>query len=60
MQLGQAKGAVDVCDVAKYTAGANRGELLIITDQSDTRTSIDGELHGRVERERCRPCRLRR
>jgi hypothetical protein len=36
-------------DVAEDTAGADRGELLIITDQSDTRTAIDGELHGRVE-----------
>jgi hypothetical protein len=25
--------------------------LLIITDQSDTRTTIDGELHGGVEGE---------
>ena len=28
------------CDVAEDTAGADRGELLIITDQSDTRTAI--------------------
>ena len=59
MQLGQAERAVGVLDVAEDAAGADRGELLIITDQPDTRTSIDGELHRRVE-ERCRPCRLRR
>jgi hypothetical protein len=49
MQLGQAEGAVALLDVAEDTAGADRGELLIITDQSDTRTAIDGELDGRVE-----------
>ncbi len=49
MQLGQAKGAVDMCDVAEDTAGADRGELLIIADQSDTRTATDGELDGGVE-----------
>ena len=38
-------------DVAEDTAGADRGELLIITDQPDTRTAIDGELHGGVEGE---------
>ena len=51
MQLGQAKGAVDVGDVAKHTAGADRGELLIIPDEPDTRTSINGELDNRVEGE---------
>jgi hypothetical protein len=49
VQLGQAEGAVALLDVAEHTAGADRGELLIITDQPDTRTAIDGELHGRVE-----------
>jgi hypothetical protein len=51
MQLGQAEGAVGVGDVAEDAAGADRGELLIITDQPDTPTSIDGELYGRVEGE---------
>ena len=51
MQLGQAEGAVGMGDVAKDTAGADRGELLIIPNQPDTRTSIDRELHGRVEGE---------
>ena len=45
------QGAVGVFDVAEDAAGADRGELLIITNQPDTRTSIDGELHGRVEGE---------
>ena len=51
VQLGEAEGAVGVCDVAQHTAGADRGELLIISDQSDTRTAIDGELDGGVEGE---------
>jgi len=37
--------------MSEDAAGAVRGELLIISDQSDTRTSTDGELHGRVEGE---------
>ena len=45
MQLGQAEGAVVLLDVAKDTAGADRGELLIITDQPNTRTATDGELN---------------
>jgi hypothetical protein len=51
VQLGQAEGAVGLGDVAEDAAGADRGKLLIITHQPDTRTSIDGELHGRVEGE---------
>ena len=43
------QGAVGVFDVAEDAAGADRGELLIITDQADTGTSIEGELYGRVE-----------
>jgi hypothetical protein len=49
MQLGQAEGAVALLDVAEDTAGADRGELLIISDQSDTHAAIDGELDGGVE-----------
>ena len=49
MQLGQAEGAVGVCDVAKHAAGADRGELLIITDQADTPTTSDHELDSGVE-----------
>ena len=37
--------------MSKNTAGADRGELLIIPDQSDTRTAVDGELDGAVEEE---------
>ena len=51
MQLGEVQGAVGVFDVAEDAAGADRGELLIITDQPDTRTASDGELHGGVEGE---------
>ena len=51
MQLGEVQGAVGLFDVAEDAAGADRGELLIITDQPDTRTAIDGELDGRVEGE---------
>ena len=32
MLLGEFKGAVGVLDVAEDTAGADRGELLIISD----------------------------
>jgi hypothetical protein len=32
VQLGQSDGAVGVRDVAEDTAGADRGESLIITD----------------------------
>jgi hypothetical protein len=49
MQLGQLEGAVGVCDVAQDAAGADRGELLIISDQSDVRTAIDGELDCGVQ-----------
>jgi hypothetical protein len=37
-------------------AGADRGELLIITNQSDTRAAVDGELHGGVEGEGVGQC----
>jgi hypothetical protein len=51
VQLGEAEGAVGVGDVAEDAAGADRGELLIITDQAHTRTTTDGELDGGVEGE---------
>jgi hypothetical protein len=44
MQLGEMQRAVGLFDVAEDATGADRGELLIITNQPDTRTSIDGEL----------------
>ena len=43
--------AVRLFDVAEDAAGTDRGELLIITNQPDTPTSIDGELYGRVKGE---------
>jgi hypothetical protein len=42
---------VDLFDVAEDAAGADRGELLIITNQPDTRPSIDRELDCGVEGE---------
>ena len=37
------QGAVNVLDVAEDAASTDRGELLIITNQPNTRTAIDGE-----------------
>jgi hypothetical protein len=44
-------GDVGLLDVAEDAAGADRGELLIITDKSDTPPGSDGELDGGVEGE---------
>jgi hypothetical protein len=49
VQLTQLHSTVLGFDVAEHAAGVDRGELLIITDQSHTRTAIDGELDGGVE-----------
>jgi hypothetical protein len=49
MQLSQAEGAVGVCDVTKHTAGADRGELLIISDQAYVRTACECKLDGSVQ-----------
>src|SRR5215211_2178104 len=49
VQLGQVEGAVGVLEVAEDAAGADRGELLIITDQAHTGTATDGELDSGVE-----------
>ena len=49
-----------MCDVAEDAAGADRGELLIITDQADTGTAADGELDGGVEGEGVGNAGLRR
>src|SRR5215211_9229501 len=49
VQLGEVQGAVNVLDVAEDAAGSDRGELLIITNQSDTRAAVDGELDGGVQ-----------
>src|SRR5215204_7190263 len=45
------QGAVGVFDVAEDAAGADGGELLIITYQSDTGTESNGELDCGVEGE---------
>jgi hypothetical protein len=60
VQLGQPDRAVAGFDVAQDTAGADRSELLIITDQPDTAAAADDELDGGVQGEGCRPSRLRR
>ena len=49
VQLCETQRAVALLDVAEHAAGADRGELLIITDQSDTRPAVDGEPDGGVE-----------
>ena len=49
VQLGQVEGAVNMFDVAKDAAGADRGELLIITNQPDTRPTAESETDGGVE-----------
>ena len=38
-------------DVAEDAAGADRGELLIVTDQPDAAAAVDDELDGGVEGE---------
>ena len=38
VQLGELQGAVGVFDVAEDAAGADGGELLVVTDQPDTPT----------------------
>ena len=35
-----------VFDVAEDAAGADRGELLVVADQPDTRAPVDDELHA--------------
>ena len=52
VQLGELQGAVNVLDVAEDAAGSDRSELLIITDQPDTRAAVDGELDCGVEGQR--------
>ena len=49
VQLGEPEGAVAGLDVAEHPAGADRGELLIITDQPDAATAADDELDGGVQ-----------
>ena len=49
MELGELQGAVNVLDVTEDATSADRGELLIITNQPDARTAVDGELDCGVE-----------
>jgi hypothetical protein len=49
VQLAQLEGAVGVLDVAEDAAGADRGELLIITEQPATRTATNSELDDGVK-----------
>ena len=49
VQLGKLQGAVNVLDVAEDAAGSDRGELLIITNQPNTRAAVDGEPDCGVE-----------
>ena len=60
VQLGEPEGAMARLDVAEHPAGADRGELLIITDQPDAAAAADDELDGGVQGQACRPSRLRR
>ena len=60
VELGEVEGAVAVCDVAEDAAGADRGELLIITDKPDTRTTIEERTAPLYRGRGCRPSRLRR
>jgi hypothetical protein len=59
VKLGELHGAVDVFDVAEDAAGADGRELLIITDQSDTRRAVDSDRTA-ASRDRAPPSRLRR
>jgi hypothetical protein len=49
VQLGQLDRAIGGLDVTQHTASADRGELLIITDQPDTAAATNHELDGRVQ-----------
>ena len=51
VQLGEPDRAVAGLDVAQHTAGTDRGQLLIITDQPHTAAATDDELDGGVEGE---------
>ena len=60
VQFGEPDRAVAGLDVAEHPAGADRGELLIITDQPDAAAAADDELRRRCPGRGCRPSRLRR
>ena len=47
VQLGEPDRSVGVGDVAEHAAGADRGELLVVTDQPDTAAASDDEVRRR-------------
>jgi hypothetical protein len=49
VDFAEVEGAVGVFDVTEDAAGADGGELLIITDEPDTRPAVNGVLDGDVE-----------
>jgi hypothetical protein len=51
VQLTQPDRAMASLDVTKHTTGADRGELLIITDQPDTAATLHNELDGGAQGE---------
>ena len=51
VQFGELEGAVGVFDVAEDAAGADGGELLVVTDQPDTPTQRGDEVDDSVEGE---------
>jgi hypothetical protein len=51
MQLTQPDRSVAGSDVTEHPAGADRSELLIITDQPNTATAAHNELNGGVQGE---------
>jgi len=54
VQFDQPNRAVAAFDVAQDTAGADGGQLLIITDQPDAAAAANNELDGGVKGERVR------
>ena len=49
VEFGEPDRAVAGLDVTQHAAGADRGELLIITDKPDAATAADDELNGGVQ-----------
>ena len=47
VQFGEPERSVGVGDVAERAAGADRGELLVVTDQPDTAAASDDEVRRR-------------
>jgi hypothetical protein len=48
-QLGEPDHSVGVGDVAEHPAGADRGKLLVVTDQPNTGAASDDEVGGGVQ-----------